>query len=368
MTQWRYPLARPLLGAEETDAVRLVLESRRLVQGDRVEAFERAIAAYVGVEHAVACSSGTAALHLALWSVGVGAADEVIVPALTFPAPAHAAATLGARPVPCEVDRATWNLAPEAIERALGPRTRAILAVDQFGVPAAWGDLAALAARHKVRLIEDAACALGSSLGGKRCGAFGDVATFSFHPRKVVTTGEGGMVLTDDSALAARARLLRDHGRDPDGTFRSPGLNLRLTEVAAAIGSAQMDKLDRMIEARRRVAAVYREFFGKSSQRVPDGAVDNGQSFGVLARTPAEAAAAIAALRAQGIEASILSYALDRLPSLRRVARLDQGPFTHAWAVADHGLALPIYPELSDDAAREIAAATQAALAHAGGS
>ncbi|HEX5659048.1 MAG TPA: aminotransferase class I/II-fold pyridoxal phosphate-dependent enzyme, partial [Polyangiales bacterium] len=213
------PLTVPALGSEEIAAAERVLRSGMLVQGREVQQFESELAQRTQRRHAIAVSSGTAALELALRALGVGPGDEVLVPALTWPSPGHAVLAVGASVGLVDVDPEEWNA--HAFE--LGPRTRAVIAIDQFGNPARQRELASLA----VPLIVDAACSLGSSYEGRPCGSFGAIATMSFHPRKVLTTGEGGACLTDDDALAERISVLANYGLDPralhDGHHGVPG-------------------------------------------------------------------------------------------------------------------------------------------------
>ena len=241
-------LTRPYFSDAEGLALTEVLASGMLVQGARVAAFEAAVHDYLyglgalatpGL-HALAVSSGTTALELALATTprGVAAGDEVIVPAVTWPSPGNAVLLRHADAVLVDVHPATWNLSPVEVARALTPRTRAIIAVDQFGVPAEVPALRALAS--DIDLIEDAACALGSTLHGTPCGVLGDVGTYSFHPRKVVTTGEGGMLLTHDAARAESIAALRNHGQRSAGVFIGAGPNARLSELHAALGVLQM--------------------------------------------------------------------------------------------------------------------------------
>jgi dTDP-4-amino-4,6-dideoxygalactose transaminase len=242
-----------------------------VLQGPEVAAFERELAAAVGAAHAVAVSSGTAALELALRVLGIGAGDEVVTVSHSFIATANAVLAVGARPVFVDVEPDTLGMDPARLTAALGPRTRAVLCVHQLGLPC---DLAGvLAAARDLPVIEDAACALGSEifLDGRwqRIGApHGRLATFSFHPRKVITTGDGGMITTADSALAERLRLLRNHGmslspelRDRDPTAREsfiePAYNARMTDLAAAVGRPQLARLDRTVVERRRLAATF---------------------------------------------------------------------------------------------------------------
>lgn len=264
------PVARPSFGVEEEAAVLEVLRSGWVSQGPRVAEFERRFAEYVGATHAVAVSSCTTALHLALLALGIKPGDEVLCPSLSFIASANAVAHVGAVPVFVDVDPATYNVDPECVERAITSRTRAILVVHQVGLPAALIDICAIAAHHGLLVLEDAACAIGSEYENRRIGCpHTSVACFSFHPRKILTTGEGGMITTADRQLADRMRRLRQHAmtvsdlarhssrRVITESYAEVGYNYRMTDLQAAIGIAQMERLDDMLARRRHLASRY---------------------------------------------------------------------------------------------------------------
>ena len=253
------PVAAPQMGEEEKAAVMAVLESGQLAQGPVVEAFEREFARWCGVEHAVAVNSGTAALHLVMLAHGIKEGDEVITSPFTFVASANAALFAGARPVFVDIEPLTFCLDPERVEAAITPRTRAIMPVDLYGHPAAIPELREIADRHGLLLIEDACQAHGAAIGDRRAGALGVTATFSFYPTKNMTTAEGGMVTTDDAGVARKVSVLRQHGASERYHHDVLGYNFRMTEIAAAIGRAQLAKLDRFNERRRRNASVLDE-------------------------------------------------------------------------------------------------------------
>jgi perosamine synthetase len=267
------PITRPMFGEEEEEAVVNALRSGWIVQGPKVAEFEHLVAEYVGVQEAVATSSCTTALHLALVLVGIGRGDEVIVPSFTFIATANAVCYTGATPVFIDIDPQTYNLNPDAIEAAVTPRTKAIIPVHQIGLAADIDRIATVANRHGLTIIEDAAPALGATYKGKRVGGLGNVTCLSFHPRKVITTGEGGMILTDDRALASRARVLRTHGMSLSDLqrhhatsvaieeYHDLGYNYRLSDLHAAVGVEQLKKLDFMLLRRKEIAARYDEAF-----------------------------------------------------------------------------------------------------------
>ncbi len=347
------PLLRLDFGPEEKQAVADVLASGALVQGERVARFEAVIAARVGRKHAIAVSNGTAALELAVAAAGVTAGDEVLVPDMTWPSPGHAVILAGAVPVLVDIDLAEWNPSAQAFAAARTPQTKAAIVIDQFGAPARVSEIAK--ALPGVVIIEDAACAIGSTLNGRACGSFGLISCLSFHPRKVVTTGEGGMCLTDDDALAERLRTLRNHGQRTVGDFVYAGPNERMQEMAAALGLVQMGHLDKMIVSRRAQAERYVKAFPNLGwQRLAPGATSNHQTIGALlpeSFTPAKRDAFVAGLRERGVGAGILSYALHRLPAFKAAAAraAQEGrSFKNSDAAVDRGFALPCFPTMTD--------------------
>ncbi|MCX5063190.1 MULTISPECIES: DegT/DnrJ/EryC1/StrS aminotransferase family protein [unclassified Streptomyces] len=298
MSTDRIPVMIPWLGEEEAAAVSEAVLSGWVAQGPRVAAFEKAFAERVGAEHGIAVSSCTTALHLSLVALGLGPGDEVVVPSLSFIATANAVRYVGAEPVFADVEPATGNLTPATVDAVRTPRTKAVLAVHQGGVPADVHALRAACADWDLRLVEDAACAIGSTVGGKPVGHGALLAAWSFHPRKLVTTGEGGMITTDDAEWAARLRRLREHGMNASAADRHAsnkpvlesylevGFNYRMTDVQAAIGLVQLGRLGAMIARRRELAARYDDLLhdvpGLTPVRDPEHGQSNFQSYWVL--------------------------------------------------------------------------------------
>lgn len=256
------PVGAPALVGREREYVLDCLDSTWIsASGPYIGRFEDGFARFCGTRHAVACVNGTAAVHLALLALGLGAGDEVIVPALTFVASANPVRYCGARPVFVDSEPRTWNADPSLIEAAITPRTRGIVAVHLYGHPADMDAICAIAARHGLWVLEDAAEAHGAVCRGRTVGSIGTVAAFSFYGNKILTAGEGGMVVTDDGELAARARQLRGQGQDPQRRYWFPvlGYNYRMTNVAAAIGLAQLECAEWHLARRREIASWYRE-------------------------------------------------------------------------------------------------------------
>ena len=327
-------LARPDVGEAELRAVSEVVASGQLTMGPKVAEFEEAVARAVGTAHAAAVSSGTAALHLALLALEIGPGDEVIVPAYTFPATANVVELCGARAVLVDVDPDTFVVDPAAVAAAVGPRTRAVVAAHLFGRPVGWEALQT-AVPQEVVLVEDAAGALGARYRGTRCGALGVVGCLSFHPRKIVTTGEGGAVTTDEAGLDAAVRRLRHHGWAAPGDMPAPGFNYRLPDLLCAIGIPQIARLEELLAARERVAGWYSERLERLvlTPRAAEGDRHGWQAYVVQLDRRDEA---LRALREDGIEAQIGTWALHRLG-----AYSDQGPFTGADRAFERALALP---------------------------
>lgn len=340
-------LARPDLDEREARAIADVLASGMLVQGAMVERFEAKVAERCGRAHAVAVTNGTAALELALECLEL-AGHEVLVPGLSWPSPAHAALTVGADVALVDVDPATWNARPEGFVAARSDRTRGAIVIDQFGAPA---EVAATAHALMLPVIEDAACAIGSTLNGRPCGSFGLVSTLSFHPRKVVTTGEGGVLLTDEPGLAERARWRRNHGQSAPGQFREAAGNLRLTEMQAAMGLVQLEKLDGILAHRRALGDAYDALLTElgpenvEPQAQLPGAVTNRQTYGIRLGPAHDRDAVIAAMREANIECGRLSYALAELPSLSRARHAGQAV---AESLVREAIALPLHTQMNE--------------------
>jgi perosamine synthetase len=336
-------LARPDVGGEEAAAVADVLDSGLLTMGPKVAEFESELARICEQPHAVAVSSGTAALHLAVLALGIGEGDEVLVPAYTFPATANVVALTGARPVLVDVDPKTMNVDPARVETAVTRRTKAVMAVHLFGRPLDWETLEAVVP-PPVALIEDAAAALGARRRERPCGGLGVAGCLSFHPRKIVTTGEGGAVVCGDEELAEAVRRMRHHGIEPRGDFdiRAPAFNYRLSDILCAVGIPQLRRLDQLLAARRRVAEAYAERLADAVE-LPSAAEGDTHGWQAYVIKLDRRDDALAALRERGIEAQIGTYALHRLSAFR-----GQGAFPGADACFERALALPFYAAMGE--------------------
>jgi perosamine synthetase len=343
-------LARPDVGDAERSAVAEVLESGQLTMGPKVAELEAALAEAVGTAHAAVVSSGTAALHLALLALEIGPGDEVIVPAYTFPATANVVELCGARAVLVDVDRDTFLVDAAAVAAAVTPRTRAVIVVHLFGRPVEWEALQT-AVPQDIALVEDAAGALGARYRGTPCGALGVLGCLSFHPRKIVTTGEGGAVLTDESGLDEAVRRLRHHGWATLGDMPAPGFNYRLPDLLCAIGLPQLARLEELLAARERVAGWYTERLEglMLTPGVADGDRHGWQAYVVQLDRRDDA---LAGLRESGIEAQIGTWALHRLAPYA-----SQGPFPGADRAFERALALPFHGRLTE---AEVARVAQA--------
>lgn len=266
----RIPMSAPDITEDDVQAVAEVVRSGRLALGPKTEEFERSVAEYVGAKHAVAVSSGTAALHLIVKALGIGPQNEVLVPSFTFVSSANVVLYEGATPVFVDIEPDTYNLDPEDLERKITPRTRAIVVVDVFGHPAEWDAILDIAKRHRLLVIDDSCEALGAEYKGKKLGQFGDAAAFAFYPNKQMTTGEGGIIVTNNPEVAKLARSLRNQGRGEMGGWLNHerlGYNYRMTEMSAALGVSQIKRIETLIAKRERVARLYTEHLS-SLQRV----------------------------------------------------------------------------------------------------
>lgn len=355
----RIPLASPDITAADIDAVNAVLRTPALSRGPHLAKFERAIADRVGAPHAVAVSSGTAALHLAIRACGIGAGDEVITTPFSFIATANAILYERAAPVFVDVDPVSLNIDPDRVEAAITPRTRAILVVHVFGRPAAMDRIMAIADRHGLAVIEDACEALGARIGARSAGTIGACGIFSFYPNKQITTGEGGMLVTADAGMAALFRSMRNHGRD-DETDSSRhdrlGYNYRLSELACALGAAQLDRLDASLAKRRTIAAEYSRRLSANPDLTVPAPDDPGSQtswFVYVVRLSArftnqDRDRIVAGLEREGIGCGRYFPAIHLQPHVAAACGHRPGDFPIAEGAANRTIALPFFDRLTE--------------------
>ncbi len=366
------PLSQPDITDAEIDAVSDVLRSGRLSIGPQQEQFEQLVAQRADRSHGVAVSSGTAGLHAVLTALGIGPGDEVITSPFTFIAPANAVLMVGAKPVFTDIGASSLNLVPERVEAAITPKTKAILAVDNFGNPCHMDKLEQIARQHEIPLIEDACEGLGGKLNRRAVGSFGRAAVFGFYPNKQITTGEGGMIVTDDDRLADTCRSLRNQGRatmQPAGPGNTAtgswlhherlGYNYRLSEIAAALGIVQMKRLDEILERRRAVASMYMrrllEFEDLVLPNIQPGHEEVTSWFVFVVRlndrySREERDRIIAGLRRHDIGAADYFPCIHLQPFYRQQFGYKPGDFPIAEHVSDRTIALPFYNNMDETA------------------
>jgi dTDP-4-amino-4,6-dideoxygalactose transaminase len=376
-------LTFPQFGEEEIALLRDCLESKWVTQGPLTERFEALIAARHRAAHVLATTSCTAALHLATAALGLGPGDEVVVPAFTWVTSAHAAEYVGAIPRFADVRADDFNLDPTALEAAITPRTRAIIVVHLFGLAAQMDAVLRVAQRHGLAVVEDAACAIGTTYADRPVGVIGDIGCFSFHPRKIVTMGEGGAVTTNRSDLADRVSSLRNHGAtglpDPEEEPQGPwtmarfdrlGFNLRLSDLQAAVGIAQMARLDHLLAERRAGAQRYLELLGPLSDlalpRPTNSATGHTyQSYVVRVREGGRARrnAVMKVLAGHGIQTRPGTHAVHRLGYYRDRYQLRPEDFPIAAASEDETIAIPLFPGMTEADQVTVATALRVGLA-----
>ena len=370
-------LAQPPVDEGDIAAVASVLRSGWLVQGPEVQAFEAETARLAGAAHGIAVSNGTAALHLALLGMGIGPGHEVAVASYSWPATANAIVLCGATPVFVDIEPGTFGMDAGRLTELLRtrPGIRAVLPVHAFGGFSDMPAIRAAADARRVPILEDAACALGARLGGRLAGSWGTAACFSFHARKVATTGEGGVIVTHDPALADRLRALRNHGLDPNSTgpdFILAGFNCRMTEFQGALGRRQLAKLSDLIAAHRRAARWYDELLAALPVELPSALEPQAhvfQAYVVLLPRPVapRRSRLIARLRALGVEATIGTHHIPLITFYRQQGGYRPGDFPVTDDLAARALALPIHHALTREDASLVADALGTALREDGG-
>jgi perosamine synthetase len=371
----RIPLSAPDITEPEIEAVAAVLRTPHLSLGPKLAEFESGVAAFTQVPYAIAVSSGTAGLHLAVRALNIGPGDEVIVPSFTFIAAANAIRYERATPVFADIDRDSLNLSPEAVERAITPRTRALVVVHTFGRPADMDLLLAIARRHNLAIIEDACEAIGATYDGRPAGSFGDVAVFAFYPNKQITTGEGGMVVTRHPDLAATIRSLRNQGRRPSDDWLQHtdlGFNYRLSDIACSLGIGQLARLPEILAAREHVARLYQQHLAAEPSLIlpalelPDLPNARTSWFVYVVRlephfTEQDRDAVVQHLLSAGIACGRYFAPIHLQPAYSEFRHGGHLPITESEAVRT--LALPFFNRLTEPQIAEVATSLKAAIA-----
>ncbi|MDC1527528.1 DegT/DnrJ/EryC1/StrS family aminotransferase [Gammaproteobacteria bacterium] len=375
-SQMHVPIARTDLTEEEINSVLEPLRSGWLVQGPKVKEFEDKWSAFTGADHSAAVTSCTTALHLSLAALGFGPGDEAIVPAFTWISTANVVEHLGGKVVFCDIDLETFNLDVQQLAAKITPRTKAILPVHLFGLAADMDPIMKLAQDNNLWVVEDAACGFGSRYKGRHVGTFGDTGCFSFHPRKAITTGEGGMVTTNNEELITRVRRLRDHGAAMSDLQRhlgarpylladhpDAGYNQRMTDIQAALGAAQMDRAAEIVAERQRLAAVYDRAFADLSwfrtPVCPEGYEHGYQSYPCLFQPEAITPESIPRinqlrndwmdeLQQAGVSTRPATHAVHMLAFYRKKYSLNTSDFPNAWAANDCSISLPFFHGMTD--------------------
>jgi perosamine synthetase len=357
-------LAKPDITDKAINRVVQILKSGHLVQGEQVRCFETGLREYLGSNHAILVSSGTAALHLSLIALNIGPGDEVIVPAFTFPATANVVEFVGAKPVFVDIGLSDFCIDVQKIQAKISSKTKAIIPVHEFGQPADMEKIASIAELNNLKVIEDAACALGAEINGKKIGSFGDLACFSFHPRKAITTGEGGLVVTQDKKIAKRLKIMRNHGivaEDGIVDFVEAGLNYRMTDFQSALGHEQFTTLDDLIAMRLKTARLYDDLLSAINWiQLPEklhGRKMVYQSYHIMVDSMISRDKVIAYLKKCGVETNIGAYAMNRLSIYRNNYHLKDADFPNAVAAFTRGMVLPMGSHVGSDEIQSIAEA-----------
>jgi perosamine synthetase len=355
------PLASPDINQQDIDCVTEVLRSGMLVQGVNVLALERSFNEFNGSKNAIALSNGTATLHLALLALGIGKGDEVIVPAFSYVATANVVEMVGATCVFVDIDIDTFNIDVTKIEALITPKTKAIIPVHEFGLACDIEAVMQIATKHKLFVIEDAACALGAMQNGKHTGTFGELGSFSLHPRKSITSGEGGLLLTANDELAKKLRQLRNHGiemQDGKMDFVDAGLNYRMTDFQAALANSQMQRLSQIIAYKQELAEVYLNEIKNENVVLPTVPSDRNhtwQTFHILIGEEKNQAKVLAELKENNIGANYGAQCIPATAYYKAKYQLDaEQQFPHAYRAFTKGIAIPIYEKLTKEIIKQI--------------
>ena len=366
-------LTEPYVSNQEVRAVKRVLKSGSLTQGAVSRSFEKEISNFVGSRYTYVTSSATTGLHLALDALGIGRGDEVIIPDFSFPATANAVIKIGATPVCVDINLDSYCMDPGDVENHITPRTRAIMPVHAFGLCADMPNLLDIARRFELKVIEDAACAIGSTINAKYAGTFGDCGVFSFHPRKLITTGEGGAIVTDDVRLSERISILRSHGGVRGKHFLEfvdSGYNFRLSDINAAVGVVQMGKLQEIIDKRTKLAGIYDHILshieGISLPKAPLGYRHTYQSYVILLDDAFNRDHVIQEMSLAGIETTLGTYSISAQPYFKKFSSKPSLTVPNSIRAFSQSLTLPLFPSMSEKNIRYVTRTLRSVLERLG--
>lgn len=358
----QFPLMIPSITSREVEAVSEVLKTGMLIQGKHVAILEQKMQELTSAKHAIAVSNGTATMHLALVALGIGPGDEVIVPAFSYVATANVVELVGATPVFVDIDINTFNIDAGKIKAAISSKTKAIIAVHEFGLACNISEISKIAAEHSLYLVEDAACALGAMEKGKPVGSFGTIASFSLHPRKSVTSGEGGVITTNNEKLSDTFRALRNHGIDSKSLsmeFIAAGYNYRMTDFQAALVNSQLERFTSIVSQKQQLASVYLNELDASLMKLPYISEDKNhtwQTFHILLNEHTDRTRLISVLKERGIGTN---YGAQCIPATKfyqdKYGFDSKTRFPNAFMAYTKGLAIPMYYDLSSEDAKYIA-------------
>lgn len=347
----KIPLSRPYITEKDISCVVNILNSGMLVQGKEVDFFEKSMSRYIGSKHAIAVSNGTMALYLSLLAAGVKSGDEVIIPALSFVATANVVELIGATPIFVDICLDTFNIDVSKIEEAISPKTTVIMPVHEFGLSADITEIKKIADKHNLLIIEDAACALGAKENNHHVGTFGMAGCFSLHPRKSITCGEGGFIVTNDDLFAKKLYQLRNHGIEENFQFSSIGFNCRLTDFQASLVNSQFERFDEILEEKSKIVNWYLsrlENLNIKLPSIPENKNHTWQTFHIILNEKTDRTKLIETLKAKGIYTNYGAQCIPSLPYYQEKYKSSR-QFANSWKAYKKGLVLPLYNGMSEE-------------------